>query len=234
MTVISQQLTDDVPPMAEADARKLDMRIRNLATQVGGQLVTIGRLLDEARAGQIHRTLGYPSWPAYVADALGGHLELSSDARLDVVELMAGAGMSVRAIAEATGASKSTVQRDMQVSRNGTPATADVVRDAPEQMATTGVDGKTYPRKPKAPKKPPPSDTKRRRRYREDMTRKAFAAADAVEKLSRHASGDQFTDYASRPTVAARNVRKRLQRSVDYLQELLARLPETRHADNPD
>ncbi|MGV0633067.1 hypothetical protein ABQE69_05365 [Mycolicibacillus trivialis] len=242
MTVISQQLTDDVPPMAEADARKLDMRIRNLGEDVARQLGNVLTLVAEAKRGNIHEALGFPSWTAYIADAAPKLTGMLGDRenRRDMVELLHGEGMSQRAIAALLDVSQPTVRRDLgQVSRDDSPD-PDAVDpppapfDVPQPTPTTGVDGKTYPRKPKTPKKPPPGDNERRRRYREDMTRKAFAAADAVEKLSRHASGDQFSDYVGRPTEAARNVRKRLQRSVDYLQELLARLPETPHADNPD
>jgi len=101
----------------------------------------------------VHETLGFPSWTAYVADALGGQLQLSGEARQAMVQLMAGEGMSVRAIVSATGASKSTVARHIgEVSHNGTPEPElDVSHDgtpddnrASEPATVTGLDGKTY------------------------------------------------------------------------------------------
>ena len=171
----------------------MDGRIRRLAKQAGEQLVQVGRLLDEAQAGRVHETLGFPSWTAYVADALGGQLQLSSEARQAMVALMSGEGMSVRAIASATGVSKSTVARDIdEVSHNGTPANdadsdvshsgtpepdAEVSRDGTsdsEPATVTGLDGKTYT-KPKgkgdkaAPRRP--------------------NARKAVERIAPHLSG---------------------------------------------
>jgi transposase len=120
-------------PLNRPDAEKLDGRIRRMADTARGNLETVGRLLDEAKAGQVHQTLGFKSWTVYVADAVGGQLQLSGDARAAMVGLLAGEGMSVRAIAEATGVSKSTVSRDMeQVSHNGTPQSgAEVIDNGP-------------------------------------------------------------------------------------------------------
>jgi hypothetical protein len=165
---------DVLVPLDEGKAKILDGRIRRLAKQAKEQLVQVRRLLDEAKAGRVHETLGYPSWTAYVADALGGQLQLSGEARQAMVHLMAGEGMSVRAIASATGASKSTVAHDLDpVSHNGTPTNGTANSEAsqtgtpepdadmshngtpdtgepPEPATVTGLDGKTYAKpKPK-------------------------------------------------------------------------------------
>ena len=68
-------------PLNDNKATLLDERIRRMADTAFGNLETVGHLLDEARDGQIHVTLGFKSWPAYVADALGGRMELSSESR---------------------------------------------------------------------------------------------------------------------------------------------------------
>jgi hypothetical protein len=162
----------------------LDGRIRRLAKQAGEQLVQVGRLLDQAQAGRVHETLGFPGWTAYVADALGGELQLSGEARQAMVQLMAGEGMSVRAIASATGASKSTVARDIgEVSHNGTPEPElDVSHDgtpddnrASEPATVTGLDGKTYT-KPK----PKPKDSGGKR----TVQRRRRTARRTVEKMA--------------------------------------------------
>ena len=108
-------------PLSQIDAQRLDGRIRRLAESARGQLVKVAELVEEARRGRVHETLGFKSWTAYLADALGGQLQLQGESRREVVQFLAGEGMSVRAIATATGVSKSTVDRDVvQLSHNGT------------------------------------------------------------------------------------------------------------------
>jgi phage N-6-adenine-methyltransferase len=136
-TVDAQVLT----PLDEVSAKRLDQRIRLVAGNVRESLTKIATLLAEAKAAQIHESLGFRSWTAYLADALGGQLELPGDTRQELVALLAGEGMSTRAIATATGASKSTVSRDIQVSHRGTPDAGD-----PAPAPVTGLDGKTYPK----------------------------------------------------------------------------------------
>jgi hypothetical protein len=130
-----------VAPLDVAAATRLDKRIRLMAATVRENLIKIADLVEEAKAGQVHVALGFASWTAYLADALGGQLELGTDDRRAVVELLAGEGMSNRAIATAVGVTEGTVRNDK-------------VRSdcAPEPV--TGLDGKTYAKKPK--KKPVP------------------------------------------------------------------------------
>lgn len=107
-------------------AKRLDNRIRLMAATVRENLTKIAALVEEAKSGQIHVALGFASWTAYLADALGGQLELTTESRRAVVELMAGEGMSQRAIAQAVGVSQKTVDRDLdkatQVSHGDSPA----------------------------------------------------------------------------------------------------------------
>ncbi|MCV7300866.1 winged helix-turn-helix transcriptional regulator [Mycobacterium barrassiae] len=166
-------------PLDEQAARKLDGRIRRLAKQAGDQLVLVGQLLDEAKVGRIHEALGFPSWTAYVADSLGGTLQLSGAARQAMVELMAGEGMSVRAIATATGVSKSTVDRDLaQLSRDGTVDAESTVpqRDSsPHPGVGIGLDGKVR-RKPRQA---------RRRREQEPSSTQSAARKVPVQSMYR-------------------------------------------------
>jgi DNA-binding NarL/FixJ family response regulator len=95
------------------EAERLDKRIRLMAQTTRDNFEKVGRLLDDAKRGQVHEILGFKSWTAYVADTVGGQIQLSSDARAAMVQMLAGEGMSVRAIAAATGVSKSTVSNDL-------------------------------------------------------------------------------------------------------------------------
>lgn len=150
-----------VVPMDRHSAEQLDKRIRLIAGTVRDNFVKLAAFVEEAKAGNIHEVLGFASWTAYLADALGGQLEVKGPVRLEVVQFLAGEGMSTRGIAAITGASKSTIANDLaQVSNsghvdlggdqsavpNGTPA---------DEQKTVGLDGKEY-RKPNPRKKPEP------------------------------------------------------------------------------
>jgi hypothetical protein len=89
-------------------------------------------LVAEAQANNIHTHLGFPSWTAYLADALDGQWRIERDKRGEVVRFLADQGMSSRAIAKITGIGKGTVYRELA--------------GAPLGQVITGLDGKTYPR----------------------------------------------------------------------------------------
>lgn len=170
MTELATALEPDdvLVPLDQHSAERLDKRLRLMAGTARDNFEKVGRLLDEAKRGQVHEVLGFKSWTAYVADAVGGQLQLSGDARQAMVGMLAGEGMSVRAIAAATGVSKSTVDRDLaQVSHDGTgvietdPKVGVPQRDTLETVsdeapAVTGLDGKSYS-KPKRKPKPSPN-----------------------------------------------------------------------------
>ncbi len=155
---------DVLVPLELEDAQRLDKRIRLMAQTTRDNFEKVGRLLDEAKRGHVHEALGFKSWTSYVADALGGQLQLSGDARQAMVQVLAGEGMSVRAIAAATGVSKSTVDRDIaQVSHDGTPDDPTVTDAGVPQRDTsatvTGLDNKTYTKpkpKPRPKREPKP------------------------------------------------------------------------------
>lgn len=171
------QVADQVEvlvPLKVEDAERLDRRIRLMAQTTRDNFEKVGRLLDEAKRGQVHEALGFKSWTAYVADALGGQIQLSGESRQAMVQVLAGEGMSVRAIAAATGVSKSTVSNDLaaQVSNHRTPESdsadsgvqpLDTSSEPP--AAITGMDGKTYTkpkRKPRPTPEPEPETVERK------------------------------------------------------------------------
>lgn len=137
MTDNGEKTTEIAVPLGKDAATKLDKRIRTMAGAARGQLETIGNLLDEAKAGKVHEILGFRSWPEYVADAVGGQLELSASARGPLVALMAGEGMSERAIATAIGVSQPTVHRDIAAT-----IPSQVIHDeSPEKIRATHSEG---------------------------------------------------------------------------------------------
>ncbi|SLF30391.1 Uncharacterised protein [Mycobacteroides abscessus subsp. bolletii] len=171
-----------VQPLSREDAEQLDKRIRLAAGQFVADWVKFQGLIDDARRGQVHLTLGYPSWTAYVAEVGQDLLSLptaNAEVRHEVLEWLSSTGMSLRAIAQVAGLSKSTVGRELSAVPSGTPADSagsdpNTARDNiaastnahPDQSAvpngtpaeeqkTVGLDGKEY-RKPKPRKKPEP------------------------------------------------------------------------------
>ncbi len=112
-------------PLDLGASERLDRRIRLMADTIRDNIAKLTGLIEEAKQGQIHAALGFASWTAYLADALGGRLELDTDSRREVVALMSGEGMSQRAIARAVGVSQKTVDRDLdkavQVSHGDSP-----------------------------------------------------------------------------------------------------------------
>lgn len=70
--------------------------------------------------GQAWKALGYQSWAELCLVEFDG-VQLAPPKRRELVREMHDAGLSVRAIASATSTTKSTVDRDIQVSRSGTP-----------------------------------------------------------------------------------------------------------------
>lgn len=97
--------------VAVSEARARQQRIR-------GGLVTAAGEYAAAVLAEDWRVLGFASVAEWAADTLGEQA-WQPGPRQQVAELLSAGGMSVRAIAAATGTSKSTAERD--VSRNGTP-----------------------------------------------------------------------------------------------------------------
>lgn len=241
-------------PLDEREAGRLDKRLRLMAGTARENFEKVGRLLDEAKRGRVHEVLGFKSWPAYVADAVGGQLQLSGDSRQAMVQMMAGEGMSVRAIASATGVSKSTVDRDLsQVSHDGTvadeagPDSTVPQRDsspeddsapAPEENLTVGLDGKTRRRKPRKPRakkeptkpktkpKPAPEPVKAERKVQIPTAFRAEAKmlGLTVDLMGSLAADPRWSKAASRFTDDDRSA---LDASITTLQNIRAAMDDT-------
>jgi hypothetical protein len=112
-------------------ARELDSQIRQLAHHAHIVIEALCALVEEAKANNIHEHLGFPSWTAYIADALDGQWKVERDKRGQVIRFLAEQGMSRRAISKVTGTGKGTVYREL----SGAPL-----------GHVIGLDGKTYPR----------------------------------------------------------------------------------------
>jgi hypothetical protein len=144
--------------MDHSAAERLDKRIRLLVGSIGDSLDKLHTLVDEAKRGEIHQALGFPSWPAYLADAFTIQVKLGREHRRELVAYLSGEGVSQRVITDVVGADRKTVRKDLaehQVGETGPP----------DSKPVTGRDGKTYqppkpkPQEPSSPQRKPITDT---------------------------------------------------------------------------
>lgn len=127
--------------ISSSQARELTDRIR-----VGVEAVW--ELVKQAYQSRAWSVLGYDSWDDYCTREFGtSRIRLPREERQEVVASMREIGMSQRAIASATGASQSSVQRELASDPNGSVA------------EVTGVNGKTYTPKPRPEPVPEPEPT---------------------------------------------------------------------------
>lgn len=150
MNLVNIDTGEVLPQLSPADARVLTDRIK-----VGVEAVW--HLIADAYQGRAWAALGHASWDEYITREFGvSRLRLPREERQEVVASLREQGLSVRAIAAATGDSHMTIQRDLSRVPDVTPDPAeDEVLDAeivepPTPKPITGTDGKTY--KPSAPK----------------------------------------------------------------------------------
>lgn len=146
-------------------------------------------LVIAAYTGQAWKPLGHPSWDAYCAAELDtDRLRIPRADRVGIVAEMADAGLSIRAIASATGAARNTVKADLaQVGQSDPPA---------PRPPVTGTDGKTYQPPPPAPPRAP-----RRASLPDSAKRAGWEFRKSVERLERIADDDRFA--ANKEQVAA-------------------------------
>jgi hypothetical protein len=224
-------------PLTVNEARRLTERIRLAAHTFVESRDKVIALVGEAKAGNAHTALGYPSWPAYLTDVLGDEpLRLARDERQEMVALLAAEGMSTRAIAPIVGVTHPTVLADVKATGKDLPV---------ERPATvTSLDGRERPstrpepvfREPPRPRNidlhtgeilPPPEPVKPivPRAPRTDVVTamatvlsKTRDAAEAAERITgqhlAHRSGEAATWYRS------------LSEAIQPLQRLLTILQE--------
>lgn len=110
--------------ITEAQAKALDKRVRAAATKADNAVFALGELIAEAQAGKIHKLLGFASWDAYLVDVVSTNCPKlgKGDSRVNMVQLLKGAGLTVRQIAKATNTSLGTVSRDANAEEGETEA----------------------------------------------------------------------------------------------------------------
>jgi len=132
-----------VPGSAEARRDEIKSTLRSLV----GLKERVLDLISEAQAADDHLTLGYPTWPAYVAAEFAGLLdELDREDRRIATFALAKTGMSSRAIAPIVGVSDRQVRTDLtQVGSDFPPGEA-VPPAAAEQPRASSAHSRKFPR----------------------------------------------------------------------------------------
>jgi hypothetical protein len=150
---------------------------RALTDQIRTGLGTLRELITRAYRGRAWIALGYESWDAYcIREFDTSWLRVPREERPEMVASLRQSGLSVRAIASATGAGVGTIHREIEAGAaaralgvpSGTPVgrvgDADQIaeeliaadRIAAEPTPIIGTDGKTYrPQRKPAPKPEP-------------------------------------------------------------------------------
>lgn len=151
------------------------------------------QLIREAYTTRTWAVLGYDTWDAYCTAEFGEtRLRLPREERQEVVASLRDSGLSVRAIASATGASTRTIQKDMQVWSSNTPGAQSVM----------GTDGRVYAQSQareevidaelvNEPARPEPPKVKRRP-LPEAFTDAGRDLTRAAERLARLTEDDRF------------------------------------------
>lgn len=139
-------MTDQVeiaPPVQVLVHRNLNQQQAQVITEkIRSSMSDLMMLVSKAWHGRVWIALGYESWADYIKGEFEhAPLSLPREERAAVSALLRGQGMSTRAIAPALGVHHDTVASDLSPVGNPTPQ--------PEAVPVTGLDGKTYQRKPK-------------------------------------------------------------------------------------
>jgi hypothetical protein len=203
VTLVDATTGEVVAAMLPDDARTITDQIK-VAVEATWQLIA------QAYQGRAWAALGYASWDDYCTREFGSaRLRLPREERQEVVASLRDSGLSIRAIAAATGDHYSTVSRDLTAGvANATPAPPEppasgvlggggspihrasepgsfgVEKPVPEPKAITGIDGKTYT----APATPAP----RRSSLADDARAAGWQFRKAVERMERIAADDRF------------------------------------------
>lgn len=132
----------DVVDLSAFEARKI-------TDQIKAGVEAVWHLIEQAYTTRAWSALGYSSWDDYCTREFGtSRLRLPREERSEVVASLRESGLSIRAIASATGDSRETIRRELTTDPN-------VSVDA---EPITGVNGKTYTPKPR-PATPEPTIT---------------------------------------------------------------------------
>jgi len=179
--------------MATELALPTEQQARTLTDRIKVAVEGTWLLIQEAYTSRVWAVLGYESWDTYCSAEFGtSRLRLPREERQEVVASLRESGLSIRAIAAATGAGVGTVHRELATVPDGTVG--------PVQ----GVNGKTYAPHPAQQDadpiagddwtpEPAPEPKVKRRPLPEAFTDAARDLTRATERLERLGADDRFS-----------------------------------------
>lgn len=110
---------------------------RRITDQIKAGVEAVWHLIEQAYTTRAWAVLGYPSWDDYCTREFGtSRLRLPREERQEVVASLRESGLSLRAIAAATGISHTEAKRALDAGVTNVPPA--------EAQPITGTDGKTY------------------------------------------------------------------------------------------
>lgn len=188
---------------------------RALTDQIKVGVEAVWELVIRAYDGRADRALGYSSWDDYCTREFGtARLRLPREERAEVVASLRESGLSIRAIASATGTAYNTVLKDVtQFESRGVDA--DELAEeliAAEPPKVTGLDGKSYKPTSAAPTKP------RRGAITDDAGRIGRDLASITRRLNKLLDDDRFS--RNREEIGCR-IRPYPQHCLDVLERLV-------------
>lgn len=211
--------------LSKSEAERMTQEIKLTASGIRNNLFKLRNQIDVAKSSNVWQMLGHASWTAWLSDTLSDEpMRVSREERLELVEYLAGEGMSARAIAPIVGIGKSQVAEDIrEVSRSGqqqhelagfpdpapmfeTDADEALTPAAQPSAPTVGLDGKNYTR----PEPPAP----RRTSLVDDARNAGYQLRKTIERLDRIRNDDRFDGYA--PEILAA-----MQPHLDYARDVL-------------
>jgi hypothetical protein len=209
-----------------------EFEARRLTDAIKAGVEAIWELITQAYTYRAWEALGYSSWDDYCTNEFRtSRLRLPREERAEVVASLRESGLSIRAIASATGNSVGTVHGALTSGvQNRTPGPdepLDVDTDelaeeliASEPPKITGLDGKSYPVQPPQPK-PKPSNTFRSRFYRalSDLQRDALS----LELLTKKKEFAEHLDAVCQH-----------RDGVVWVEEIITRVLAQMHTDQDD
>ena len=137
----------------QADRRATAEEARQLTERIKAALAGTWQLIIQAHQTRCDIALGYASWDAYCVQEFSTFwLRVPLEERRETVAALREAGLSLRAIASATGQSQANVRNDLagvQSSQGDCTSDGQPVRGGVQKV--TGLDGRVYPSSQSAP-----------------------------------------------------------------------------------
>lgn len=171
---------------------------RVLTDQIKVGVEAVWELVKQAYIERAWSALGYATWDDYCTSEFGAsRLRLPREERAEVVASLQESGLSIRAIASATGLGRGTVARELAAVPNGTPDAEPIESEVVEEQVVVdhtdvpdnviGLDGKRYRRE-----HPTGQSQPRRRPITEAFRRVTYEIDKRTSSLARLVTDDRF------------------------------------------